>query len=90
MKLSRNRFFVFGAFITALPVLLWAGSLADKIVVGILWALLLVMSVAAVVRIFRRGLPGAGYGQISAMPDRIRRWVFDEPDNQNDRPRDQQ
>lgn len=90
MKSIRNSFFVFGVFITVLALLLWAGSLADTVVVAILWALLLTMSVAAVVRIFRRGLPGAGYGQLSIMPDRIRRWVLDEPDAEKDRARDQQ
>lgn len=73
MKLFQNPLLLFAAFLAVLALLLVAGPLADRIVLGVFWTLLLVMSAVAMWRGSVRG-----YGQISVLPDRIRRWVLGE------------
>ena len=84
MKLSRNRYVVFGVFVIyeAMLGLLSRSSLAKEanvVVVVIFCVVVLIMSMIALTRWFRHG-PEAGLGQAAAMPERIRRWALDEPD----------
>lgn len=83
-KLSRNPFIVLGAFVVLLWLLLSMPPWMELVLVAVLWALILLMSFSAVVRIYKRGMPSVGYGQISVMPKRIRRWIYDEPDLEKD------
>lgn len=81
MKLSRNPLIVFGAYILVFWVLLWAGSSGDLVLRAAIWAILGTMSAVAIFKTLQRGGGRRGtHGQDAAMPDRARRWVFDEPD----------
>jgi hypothetical protein len=73
MKLNQKPLVLFTAFLAVLALLLSAGPLAGRIVLGVFWTLLLVLSAVAM----WQG-SGRGYGQISVLPGRIRRWVLGE------------
>lgn len=81
MKFSQKPLLLFASSLAVLALLLNAGPLADAIMSGVFWILLLVLSAVAI----WRG-PGRGYGQISVLPERIRRWVAGEVDQNRNRP----
>jgi hypothetical protein len=84
-RLTRNPIVVFVAFWAVFLLLLRAGSSgADLAVRAAIWAALLTMSGVAIFKMvrYRRVYP---YGQDATMPSRIRRWVVDEPDDEDHR-----
>lgn len=76
---SRNPFVVSVAFLVAFGLLIEVDSGAANLAVrAVIWTAIVAMSAVAVIRALRGG--GAS-SQAATMPERVRRWVLDEPDD---------
>ncbi len=71
----------FAVFLICFGFLIWMGSFGDSVARLILWGLIIAMSIAALVLIWRGRTPNQG----SVLSKRILRWVLDEPDPGEDK-----
>ena len=85
-RLIRNPIVVTAVFAGIFILLIESGSSAARLAgTGVLLTAILAMSVMAVTKMIRRRRL-APYAQDAVLPAKIRRWVFDEPDDPETQP----